>query len=88
MYIEGQKSWIFGSDNRARWHKNGKKVQGVIDWLVSRNVKDMQKFLELANYYRQFIKGFTRVAKPLHKIIRKDINVIYKFTHPEITSPQ
>jgi len=28
------------------------KVQGVIEWLVPRSVKDVQKFLELANYYR------------------------------------
>ena len=34
--------------------------------------KYMQKFLGLANYYRQFVKDFTRVAK-LHKITRKDV---------------
>ena len=27
------------------------KVQGVIEWLVPRNMKDVQKFLGLANYY-------------------------------------
>jgi len=40
---------------------------------VLRSIKDMQKFLELANYYRWFVKDFARVAKPLHKITRKDI---------------
>jgi len=35
-------------------------------------VKDVQKFLGLANYYRQFVKDFTRIAKPLHKLVRKD----------------
>jgi len=28
------------------------KVNGVLNWPISRNVKKMQKFLELANYYR------------------------------------
>jgi len=28
------------------------KVQGVIEWPVLRNMKDVQKFLGLANYYR------------------------------------
>jgi len=28
------------------------KVQRVVNWLVPRSVKDVQKFLELANYYR------------------------------------
>jgi len=31
----------------------------------------MQKFLGLANYYRQFVKNFTRIAKSLHEIARK-----------------
>ena len=38
-----------------------------------RNIKDMQKFLGLANYYRQFVKDFARVAKPLHKMMRKEM---------------
>jgi len=27
------------------------KMKGVLDWLTSKRVKDMQKFLGLANYY-------------------------------------
>jgi len=27
------------------------KVKGVLNWLTSKEVKDVQKFLELANYY-------------------------------------
>jgi len=45
---------------------------------VLRSIKDMQKFLELANYYRWFVKDFARVAKPLHKITRKDIKWNWK----------
>ena len=48
------------------------KMQGVIEWPVPKSVKDMQKFLELANYYRQFVKDFARIAKPLHEITRKE----------------
>jgi len=28
-----------------------KKMEGVLNWPVSQNVKEVQKFLELANYY-------------------------------------
>ncbi len=31
-----------------------------------------QKFLGLANYYCQFIKGFASIARPLHDIVKKD----------------
>jgi len=48
------------------------KVQGVIEWLVPRSVKDVQKFLGLAKYYRQFVKDFAKIAKPLHEMMRKE----------------
>jgi len=32
----------------------------------------MQKFLELANYYCQFIKGFALIARSLHDMVKKD----------------
>ena len=60
---------IIGED-RVRMEK--KKVQGVIEWLVPRSTKNVQKFLGLANYYRQFVKDFARIAKPLHEITRKE----------------
>jgi len=28
------------------------KVKGVLDWLTSKGIKDVQKFLGLANYYQ------------------------------------
>ena len=48
------------------------KVKGVLEWLTPKCVKDMQKFLGLANYYRQFIEGFASVARPLHDMVKKD----------------
>ena len=35
-------------------------------------VKDIQKFLELANYYCWFIEEFATVARPLHDLVKKD----------------
>ena len=39
---------------------------------MPKSVKNVQKFLELANYYRQFVKDFARIIKPLHKMTRKE----------------
>ena len=49
------------------------KVQEVVDWLVPRSMKNVQKFLGLVNYYRQFVKDFTRIVKSLYKMTRKDV---------------
>ena len=48
------------------------KVKVVLDWPTPKLVKDVQKFLGLANYYRQFIKDFAKIARPLHELVRKD----------------
>ena len=48
------------------------KVVGVLEWPRPKTVKEVQKLLGLANYYRQFIKYFTQIAKPMHKLVRKN----------------
>ena len=61
---------IIGDDG-VRMEKE--KVQGVIEWLVPRSMKDVQKFLGLANYYRWFVKDFARIAKLLYEMTRKEM---------------
>ena len=48
------------------------KVVGVLEWPRPKTVKEVQKFLGLANYYRKFVKDFAKLAKLLHKLVRKD----------------
>jgi len=48
------------------------KVKGVLDWPIPKYIKDVQKFLGLVNYYRQFIEGFVSIARPLYDMVRKD----------------
>ena len=48
------------------------KVEGVLNWPALQNVKEVQKFLGLANYYRRFIKDFARLAALLHVLVRKE----------------
>ena len=48
------------------------KVKGVLEWPTPKCVKDVQKFLGLANYYCRFIKDFVFIARPLHDMVKKD----------------
>jgi len=48
------------------------KIEEVLNWPAPRNVKEVQKFLGLANYYRRFIKNFTRIVALLHMLVRKE----------------
>jgi len=49
------------------------KVDGVLSWPEPKNVKDIRKFLGLANYYRRFIKDFAQIARPMNMLTRKDV---------------
>ena len=57
-------------EDRIRIEKE--KVQGVIEWLVPKNVKDVQKFLRLANYYKWFVKNFAKIVRLLYEMTRKE----------------
>ena len=48
------------------------KVERVLNWLAPRNIKEVQKFLGLANYYRRFIRNFAKIAAPLHTLVKKE----------------
>ena len=48
---------------------NPEKVEKVKIWSVSKNIKEVQSFLALASYYRQFINKFAEKAQCLHKLV-------------------
>jgi len=47
------------------------KVDGMLSWPQPKNMKDIRKFLGLANYYRRFIKDFSQVARPMNVLTQK-----------------
>jgi len=48
------------------------KVAGVLNWPIPKTVRDIRKFLGLANYYRHFVKDFAKLARPLNNLTRKE----------------
>ena len=50
-----------------------KKVDRVLSWPKPENMKDVRKFLSLANYYRRFIKDFTQVIRSMNMLTKKNI---------------
>jgi hypothetical protein len=49
-----------------------RKVQYVLSWNAPTSVGDIQSFLGLAGYYRRFIKGFSKISKPMTELLEKD----------------
>jgi hypothetical protein len=48
------------------------KVQDVLSWNAPTSVDDIQSFLGLAEYYRRFIEGFSKISKPMTELLEKD----------------
>ena len=49
------------------------KTSCIEEWPIPTTVKQVQSFLGFVGYYRRFIKGFSKIAKPLHAITRGEI---------------
>ena len=48
------------------------KVKSVFDWPSPKNIKELQSFLGLCNFYRKFIKDFAKNMEPLRRLLKKD----------------
>jgi hypothetical protein len=48
------------------------KVQAIVEWAAPTTVSDLRSFLGLANYYRRFIKDYSKVAAPLSDLLKKN----------------
>jgi hypothetical protein len=48
------------------------KIQDVLSWNAPTSVSDIQSFLGLGGYYRKFIKGFSKIIKPMTELLEKD----------------
>jgi len=49
------------------------KVEEIQAWSTPEKVVDVQSFMGFANFYRRFINGFSKIAKPLTDLTKKGI---------------
>jgi hypothetical protein len=47
------------------------KVKDVLSWMPPTNVSEIHSFLGLAGYYRRFIQDFSKIAKPMTRLLEK-----------------
>ena len=47
------------------------KIRAITEWPTPKNVKDIQRFIGFANFYRRFIRNFSRVIKPITQLTKK-----------------
>jgi hypothetical protein len=57
-------------DGKVRMTRN--KVDAVKDWPQPTTVHQVRQFVGLCSYYRRFIRGFARLAAPLHELLKTE----------------
>ena len=50
-----------------------KKVEDIQVWDMLQSVKDVQSFMDFANFYQRFIEDFSKIAKPLTNLTKKSV---------------
>jgi len=52
--------------------KNSEKTDAVRNWPPSKQVKKVQAFLRLTNYYWKFVPNYAKIAEPLTQLMHKN----------------
>ncbi|GKC36937.1 putative reverse transcriptase domain-containing protein [Tanacetum coccineum] len=64
----------FGLTNApAGIHVDPAKIESIKDWVSPKTPTEIHQFLGLAGYYRRFIEGFSKIAKPMTKLTQKKV---------------
>ena len=58
--------------SRSDLRMNSEKMKIIVNWIISINLKEVQDFVKFANFYRRFIKSFSKIIRSLMKLTRKD----------------
>jgi len=48
------------------------KVEAIVNWLGPTNITEVRSFLGMVGYYHIFVEGFSKLALPPTKLLRKD----------------
>ncbi|GJR08339.1 putative reverse transcriptase domain-containing protein [Tanacetum coccineum] len=58
-------------------HVDPAKIESIKDWASPKSPTEIRQFLGLAGYYRRFIEGFSKIAKPMTKLTQKKIQFVW-----------
>jgi hypothetical protein len=54
------------------------KINAVMSWERPRTVKEVQSFLGFCNFYHRFIPEYSKIARPLTQLTKKDLKFEWK----------
>ncbi|GKA90899.1 putative reverse transcriptase domain-containing protein [Tanacetum coccineum] len=58
-------------------HVDPAKIESIKDWASPKTPTEIRQFLVLSGYYRRFIEGFSKIAKPMTKLTLKKVMFVW-----------
>ncbi len=56
---------------------NSIKVKAIVNWTTFTNLKEVQDFVDFVNFYRRFIKNFSKLVKSFTQLTQKDTSFVW-----------
>ncbi len=56
---------------------NSIKVKVIVNWTTSINLKEVQSFVKFVNFYRCFVKNFSKLVKSFTQLTRKNTSFVW-----------
>jgi len=53
------------------------KLKGISNWPVPLTIKEMRKFLGFCNFYRKFIRDYTKITSSINQLVKKNTKFIW-----------
>ncbi|CAC5371443.1 unnamed protein product [Mytilus coruscus] len=72
-FIKDQVLYLGHTVSKNGISSNPKIVESVSKWQVPNSVKEVQQFLGLCNYYRQFVHKFSEITSPLSRLTMENV---------------
>ena len=54
-----------------------KIIEAIKDRLPPKNVKEVEQYIGICNYYRRFVKDFSKIATPIFKLLNKETKFVW-----------
>ncbi|GKE91864.1 putative reverse transcriptase domain-containing protein, partial [Tanacetum coccineum] len=58
-------------------HVDPAKIESIKDWASPKSPTEIRQFLGLVGYYRRFIEGLSKIAKPMTKLTQKKVKFVW-----------
>ncbi|XP_062527926.1 uncharacterized protein K02A2.6 isoform X1 [Bombyx mori] len=72
-FFQNEVSYLGYTIDKNGIRKNPDKVKAILDAAIPKNLNELQSFLGLINYYRNFVPNASSILSPLHFLLQKGV---------------